>query len=216
MPFSDRCNAIKFQYPSWLPWWVSWQRIRLQCGRLRFNPWVGKISWRRELATLSSILVWRIPWTEELGGYSPWGHKESDMTEWITVSCLLGFYFLTRSGEEAGWVLLVLRLAHCRYISLPTPAALLLEPSSWRVWRDLLKWGQNKITFCPSIKCINYRVLLYFLGWRFNTFFPPNFKESVPDGTVLYLPGECHTFFFSPNHAFVSFKPKTSSLEKIS
>ena len=27
----------------------------------------------------SSILAWRIPWTEV--GYGPWGHKESDLTE---------------------------------------------------------------------------------------------------------------------------------------
>ena len=34
------------------------------------------------MATHSSILAWRIPWKEEPGGlYSPWGHKESDMTE---------------------------------------------------------------------------------------------------------------------------------------
>ena len=26
-------------------------------------------------------LVWKIPWTEEPGGYSPWGHKELDTTE---------------------------------------------------------------------------------------------------------------------------------------
>ena len=25
--------------------------------------------------------AWRIPWTEEPGGYSPWGHKEPDTTE---------------------------------------------------------------------------------------------------------------------------------------
>ena len=31
-----------------LPWWLSWWRIHLQCRRLRFNPWVGKIPWRRE------------------------------------------------------------------------------------------------------------------------------------------------------------------------
>ena len=31
--------------------------------------------------THSSVLAWRILWTEEPGGYSPWGHKESDMTE---------------------------------------------------------------------------------------------------------------------------------------
>ena len=40
----------------------------------------------KETATHSSILAWRIPWTEEPGGrslvgYSPWGHKESDTTE---------------------------------------------------------------------------------------------------------------------------------------
>ena len=33
------------------------------------------------MATHSSILAWRIPWTEEPVGYSPWGRKESDMTE---------------------------------------------------------------------------------------------------------------------------------------
>ena len=30
---------------------------------------------------LHSILAWRIPWTEEPMGYSPWGLKESDSTE---------------------------------------------------------------------------------------------------------------------------------------
>ena len=37
------------------------------------------------MATQSSILAWRIPWTEEPGGYCPWGGKESDMTEQLTV-----------------------------------------------------------------------------------------------------------------------------------
>ena len=31
-----------------LPWWLSWLRIRLQRRRPQFNPWVGKICWRRE------------------------------------------------------------------------------------------------------------------------------------------------------------------------
>ena len=26
-----------------LPWWLSWYRIRLQCGRPEFDPWVGKL-----------------------------------------------------------------------------------------------------------------------------------------------------------------------------
>ena len=38
-----------------------------------------------EMATHFSILAWRIPWTEELAGYSPLGHKESDTTEWLSM-----------------------------------------------------------------------------------------------------------------------------------
>ena len=34
-----------------------------------------------EMATHSSILAWRIPWTEKTAGYNPGGHKQSDTTE---------------------------------------------------------------------------------------------------------------------------------------
>ena len=33
------------------------------------------------MVTHSSILAWRIPWTEESGGRYPWGHKQSNTTE---------------------------------------------------------------------------------------------------------------------------------------
>ena len=29
----------------------------------------------KEVATHSSTLAWETPWSEEPGGYSPWGHK---------------------------------------------------------------------------------------------------------------------------------------------
>ena len=35
------------------------------------------------MATHSSILAWRIPWTEESGELQLWGHKELDTTEYI-------------------------------------------------------------------------------------------------------------------------------------
>ena len=36
----------------------------------------------KEMATHSSTLAQKIPWTEEAGaGYCPWGHKDSDATE---------------------------------------------------------------------------------------------------------------------------------------
>ena len=34
----------------------------------------------KEMTTLSSLLAWEIPWTEEPVGYSSWGHKEPDLT----------------------------------------------------------------------------------------------------------------------------------------
>ena len=34
-----------------------------------------------EMTSHSSILAWRIPWTEEPGGYGPWGRNKSDTTE---------------------------------------------------------------------------------------------------------------------------------------
>ena len=54
-----------------------------------WETWVGLLGWEDPLekgtATHSSIPAWRIPWTEEPGMlYSPWGHKKSNMTEWLT------------------------------------------------------------------------------------------------------------------------------------
>ena len=47
--------------------------------------WVRSLGWedplQKGLAAHSSTFAWRIPWTEEPGDYSPWGHKESDTTE---------------------------------------------------------------------------------------------------------------------------------------
>ena len=42
-----------------------------------FDSWVGKIPWRRAFATHVSILVWRIPWTEEPGGLQSMGVTKS-------------------------------------------------------------------------------------------------------------------------------------------
>ena len=49
------------------------------------ETWVQSLSQEdlleKEMATHSSILAWRIPWTEEPGGLQSMGLQESDMTE---------------------------------------------------------------------------------------------------------------------------------------
>ena len=52
-----------------------------------WDTWVRSLGWEDSLetgkATHSSILAWRILWT------SPWGHKELDMTEQLSLSLLI-------------------------------------------------------------------------------------------------------------------------------
>ena len=46
-----------------------------------FDPWVGKIPWRREWQPTLVFLPGEFHGQRSLVGYSPWGRKESDMTE---------------------------------------------------------------------------------------------------------------------------------------
>ena len=49
--------------------------------RPRFYPWVQEDLLEKQVGMHSSIRAWRIPQLEESGElYSPWGHKESDIT----------------------------------------------------------------------------------------------------------------------------------------
>ena len=51
-----------------LPRWLSGKESACQCRRCGFNPClVQEDSLEEEMATYSSILPWKIPWTEELG-----------------------------------------------------------------------------------------------------------------------------------------------------
>ena len=70
-----------------LPWWLRWWTICLQYGRPEFDCWVGKILWRRKLATHSSRLAWEIPWTEEPDGLQSVESQKSQtwLSSWTTV-----------------------------------------------------------------------------------------------------------------------------------
>ena len=56
------------------------------CGRCRFNPWVGKVPWRREWQSTSIFLPGEFHGQKSLVGYIPWDRKELDMTEQLTLS----------------------------------------------------------------------------------------------------------------------------------
>ena len=45
-----------------------------------FDPWVGKIPWRRKGQPTLVLLSGKSHRQRSLAGYSPWSHKELDMT----------------------------------------------------------------------------------------------------------------------------------------
>ena len=51
-----------------------------------FNAWVRKIPWKREWLPTPVFLPGEFYGQRSLVGYSPWSHKESDMTERLTLT----------------------------------------------------------------------------------------------------------------------------------
>ena len=49
-----------------------------------FHAWFGTIPWRRKWESTPVFLPGEFHEQRSLAGYSPWGHKELDVTEWLT------------------------------------------------------------------------------------------------------------------------------------
>ena len=71
-----------------LPRWLSNKESTCQCRRLRFNPWVGKIPWRRKWQPTPVFLPGKSQGQRNLVGYNLWGHKRS------------GHDFLTKQQQQ--------------------------------------------------------------------------------------------------------------------
>ena len=56
-------------------------KVCVQSGRPGFDPWVGKIPWRRKWQPTPLFLPGKSHGQRILAGCSPWGHKELDTTE---------------------------------------------------------------------------------------------------------------------------------------
>ena len=113
--------------------------VCLRCRRPGFDPWVGKIPWRRECQPTPVLLPGKSHGWRKLVGYNPWGHKELDTTErllflssflwkchtwshWPEPSCtastwvwvrLENVVFLCVQEKEIGWAGLSLWHTHC-------------------------------------------------------------------------------------------------------
>ena len=93
---------------------TSGRESACQCGkwkRLGFHPWVGMMPWRRKWLPTPVSLFRESHGQRSLAGYSPWAHKESDMTEHVFTAlhlpstCGSDFpaYFMTGNFFFSSW-----------------------------------------------------------------------------------------------------------------
>ena len=87
----------------------------------------GECPLEKGMATHHSFLAWKVPWTEDPGGLSPWGHKKSDRTRCAghthrTYFWVLGpaayMCHLDHSGRDPTQVCTLQRRASCPQIQL--------------------------------------------------------------------------------------------------
>ena len=93
------------------------------------------------MATHSSILAWKTPWTEEPGKHSPQGHKELDMTEQLTIHGIHTHTY-TRITESL-----------CRIAEINTT---LLSQLYFNKIRNKRSWGKQEV---KNVKFIQLSVI---------------------------------------------------------
>ena len=87
-----------------LPRWLSGKECTCQHRRWGSNPWVDSVE--EDMETHSSILAWKIPWTEQPAGCSPWGCKELDKIEQLNMhACVKVLHVLPMYSK---WVIIPL------------------------------------------------------------------------------------------------------------
>ena len=100
IPESGRSPGERIGYPlqySWTSLVAQLVKNPLQCRIPGFDPWIGKIPWRRAWGPSPVFLPGESHAQRSSAGYNPRGHKESDTTEQLSLS-LSGLFGPTASG----------------------------------------------------------------------------------------------------------------------
>ena len=147
-----------------------------------FNPWVRKIPWRRKWQPTQVLLPGKFHGWRSLVGYSPWGCKESNTTEWLHFHTFTWYVSWKTSFD-------LLLLSYIFIILCPSSDWIL--SSYWKqievkgflfVFTFLICYVTSYVTFCMlslvNVKWMN-TLIKNFIVWSssFNCFFfsPTNF-----------------------------------------
>ena len=127
----------------------------------KFNPWVRKIPWRREWLATPVFLPWEFHGQRGLASYSPWGHKEVDMSEGLT------HYTALKEASSVMWRLsrnsMERRLQRGPQHSNQWQCN---EPSGKPMFQPLWVTACLYLVFLPFDVIATIRVLHTILGWK--------------------------------------------------
>ena len=74
----SNCQYLGAAHEHWASLVAQMVKNPPQCRRLGFNPWVGKIPWRRKWQLILIFLPGKLHGQRSLTGYSPWGQQSSE------------------------------------------------------------------------------------------------------------------------------------------
>ena len=149
-PFLFPPVLLCFMFLVWGAFLVA-QRVKnlLHCGRPRFDPWVGKIPWRREWLPAPVFLPGESHGQRSLAA-AVYGVAESDKTQWLTHS--LSCFWCTEPCLRLDWYF----VKESTLMSSPgCPFHGLLEclarswsfPDSYAMGNNGLVWGKYVLTW---------------------------------------------------------------------
>ena len=132
----------------------------MQWWRSRFDPSVRKIHWRREWLPTPVFLPGKLHGQRNPMGYSLWGHKESGMTEKLTLSfplcsriCFCGSWVRNPHTQKVPWLPWLAKfISLVVFYHLPQPQfrvheSLLGSELSWFLYHSVLSISCGVLLF---------------------------------------------------------------------
>ena len=95
---------LHWQASSVPPRWYRGKESTDNAGDPGSIPWVGKIFQRKEWQSTLTFLPRKFHGQRSVAGYSPWGHKELDTTEQLTLSLSNMLVWKIPLTEKPGWL----------------------------------------------------------------------------------------------------------------
>ena len=136
------------KYINGLPWQLRQWGIHLQCRRQRLDPWVGKILWKRKWQPALVFLPGESHGQRNLAGYSPWGHKELDMTEQPSTHKYINNFLCYTMGLCCLSILSI--YANCKFLIHSSPSFSLPWQPVYSLGLSVCfcfaKWSEVKVT----------------------------------------------------------------------